>query len=145
MLNLKDSLKCSAVFGSIGENDLDELAPFFEARRLTPGEILTTLGNPAQYFYLLGEGRLLLSTKEGKALTLSNPGDFIAMDMVCDNGVCTCSLTALGDGAAFAISRDDFSQWIQKDHDIATGILDAWSLFLGRVAPFVEQRDALHL
>ncbi|MCG8530739.1 MAG: cyclic nucleotide-binding domain-containing protein [Desulfovibrionales bacterium] len=143
MLNLKESLKCSAVFGSIGEKDLDEIVPFFEARHLTPGEMLMTLGSPAKYFYLLGEGSLLLSTKEGKALILSSPGDFVAMDMVSEQGLYTGSLTALEDGVAFVISRDDFSQWIRKKDDLATGILDAWTLFLGRVAPFVEHKGAL--
>jgi CRP-like cAMP-binding protein len=133
-----DVLKKSIVFSSLGEQDLDLISPLFSKRELHTGDVIATLGNNAQYCFILEKGTLLLAMEDGKSLVLEKPGDFAAMELLSDRGVYKTTITALEEGRVLSISRQAFLEFIQEDTPGAASIMHAWQEFLDHRAAFAK-------
>ncbi|OQY51926.1 MAG: hypothetical protein B6230_03845 [Desulfobacteraceae bacterium 4572_89] len=138
MGSLSDVFKESMVFNSLEEVDLKKIMPLFEKWELNTGDVITTAGDIAQYFFLLESGTLLLSMEEGKSVILETPGDFMAMELLSKKGVYTTTTTALENGNVFAVSREAFLSLIQEDTPGAETIMQAWQEFCSKTAAFAE-------
>jgi CRP-like cAMP-binding protein len=138
MASISDVLKKSIIFNSLEDMDLQRIIPLFEQRELHTGDILSTAGNTAQYFFILERGTLLLAMEEGKSVVLATPGDFIAMELLSDRGRYKTTMTVLEDGAVFSIPRLAFLDLIQEDTPGAAAIMQAWQGYLDQTAPFAK-------
>ncbi len=136
MSSIDTVLNTSPVFSSLGAQDIKNLAGHFDKRDTLAGDIITTAGDPAQFFYLLADGTVLLEMKEGKAVVLNRPGDFIAMELLSAKGIYQTSVHVLEKGAVLAIQREKFLDIIQEDSPVAEQIMGAWHDYLDRTAPF---------
>lgn len=139
MSNLQQIMNGSPVFQSLEQTDMDRLAPLFRSRELQTGDILTTEGEAAQYFFLLEEGTLLLGMEDGKGLVLDSPGDFAGMEMLSVKGVYRTTTTVLAPGRAHAVLRQDFLEFIQADTQGAAAVMAAWQTVLDQRAPFAKE------
>ena len=128
----------SSVFNSLDKTDLEQIIPLFERRELHTGDVLTTAGDTAQYFFMLERGTLLLAMADDKSVVLENSGDFIAMELLSDRGRYKATITALEDGMVFSIPRLAFLDLIQEDTPGAAAIMQAWQGYLDQTAPFAK-------
>ena len=138
MNTLDAVLNKSIIFSPLETMDLDRLVPLFQKWTLHTGDVLTTSGNRAQYFFLLEKGSLLLAMEEGKAVILNAPGDFAAMEMLSRKGQCISTITALEEGIAWALPREDFLSFIQEDTPAAAAVMAGWQSFLDQKAHFAK-------
>ncbi len=139
MVSFEDVLKKSAVFNALDAADLDRIMPLFQKRALHTGDILATSGDPAQFFYLLGLGTLLLAMEDDRAVVLDGAGDFAAMELLSRKGVYIATVTALEDGVVWTIPRQDFLDFIQEDTLGAGAVMAGWQVFLDTRAAFAQQ------
>lgn len=132
-------LKKSIVFGALKETDLRQLTALVEHRTVQPGEVLTTAGERATRFFILGSGTLLLAMDHGKALVINRTGDFIGLNILSEKGVYKNTLTALTPGEVLAITRDAFLDIIQGDSPAGQEIMTAWNAYLEDHVPFLAE------
>jgi len=138
MGSISDVLKESMVFNSLEEVDLKKIIPLFEKWELDTGDVITTAGDIAQYFFLLESGTLLLSMEAGKSVVLETPGDFMAMELLSTKGVYKTTTTVLENGNVFAVSSESFLSLIQEDTPGAETIMQAWQKFCDQKAVFAK-------
>ena len=143
MSKLKDVLESSAVFGSIDDADLEDLESRFEPRRFNTGEVLTSVGEEAEFYYLLGSGCLLVALEEGKALVMSSPGDFAGLDLISDRGNYRSEVIVLDTAEVFAVAREDMKAFLESGSAAAEQVLDAWTAHVDQIAPFAKHEDIL--
>jgi len=145
MSNIKEVLKKSSVFSSLGEDDTKRLETLFEKWEIHPGDIIATAKDAAQFFFLLDKGTILLAMDEGKSVVLSTPGDFIGLELLSARGVYKTTLTVLENGSVFVIPRQDFLAVIQEDSVAATTIMTSWQEYLDKTALFVKNIEDIDL
>ncbi len=138
MGSISDILHRSSVFNSLDKTDLEQIIPLFERRDVHTGDLLSTAGDTAQYFFILESGALLLAMEDGKSVVLATPGDFIAMELLSDRGRYKTTMTVLEDGTVFSIPRLAFLDLIQEDTPGAAAIMQAWQGYLDHTAPFAK-------
>jgi len=138
MGSISDVLKKSIVFKSLEVTDLQGLIPLFERWELHTGDVITTAGETAQYFFIVERGTLLLAMDQGRSVVLSASGDFIAMELLSARGIYKATTTALENGVVFAVPRGAFLAFIQEDTPGAAAIMDAWQDYLDQRAGFVK-------
>lgn len=131
-------LKQSPVFLTIEEDEIENLKTIFDKWEIRPGDVLTTAGEPAQYFFLLESGTILLAMDEGKAVVLKTPGDFIGMELLSARGIYKTTLTVLEKGSVFVVPRQDFLEVIRADTPAAASVMSSWQDYLDQTAPFAK-------
>ena len=137
MASISTILSRSAVFGSLDPGKLQKLAPLFEKRDVYTGELLTTAGEPAQYYFLLDSGTLMLAMDQGRALVLETPGDFAAMDLVAAEPYYRSTTTVLEPGRVYAVSREAFCDLAEKESAFFQDFSTAWHTFYKGCAGFL--------
>lgn len=138
-------LKKSPVFAELEEGDRQMLETLFEKRKIHVGESLSSAGEPAKHFFLLGKGVLLLGMNDGKAVVADCPGDFVGLELLSAFGICHTDTTVLEAGHVYVIPRDAFLELIQEDSKAATIIMESWRKFLDKTAPFADIIDKIDL
>ena len=141
MSNFKDILRRSALFSGLGAQDIERLVPLFDPRDLHTGDVLASEGDMAQYFFLLEKGTLLLAYKDGKAVVLSDPGDFVGMELLSAKNIYKATATVLEPGRAHAVSRESFVAFIQEDTPEASEVMENWQTVLDSIGDFVRNRE----
>ncbi len=139
METIEAVLQTSAVFNGLDAEGTDRLKGLFQKWELHTGDTLACEGEPAQFFFLLEKGTLMIGLKTDKGLVLDQPGDFAAMEILSRKGIYIGTVTALERGAAWGISREDFLAFIQEDTPSAEAVMAAWQTFLDDRAPFAKQ------
>lgn len=138
MVDLKNILKRSRIFSSLTEQQLEVLMPLCDPRDLNPGDLLTTAGDPSQYYFILETGSLLSAFEDGKALVLDNPGDFLGLELLSLNGRYRATTTVLNKGRAIAIPRSAIISIISQDSPASETIISLWYEILAQTAPFLK-------
>lgn len=145
MSNIIEILTTSSVFSSLGEDEIQRLAPLFEKWEIHPGDILATVEDVAQFFFLLNNGTILLAMEEGKSVVLNTPGDFIGLELLSVKGAYKTTLTSLEKGSVFAVPRQDFLAIIQEDSEAAAAIMASWQEYLETTASFAKNIEDISL
>lgn len=135
----------SSVFNTLADDDIQRLEPLFEKRGIQPGDILATAKEPAQFFFLLNKGTLLLEMEEGKSVVLNSLGDFVGLELLSANEVYKTTIIVLEKGSLFAVARQNFLDFIQKDSPAAAAIMTSWQTYLDAMAPFAKNLEDLSL
>jgi CRP-like cAMP-binding protein len=145
MSDLKVILNKSSVFNTLEEDDIQRLEPLFEKWGIHTGDILATAKDAAQFFFLLNKGTLLLEMEEGKSVVLDTPGDFIGLELLSAKGVYKTTISVLEKGSLFAVARQDFLNFIQKDSPAAAAIMTSWQTYLDATASFAKNIEDISL
>jgi len=145
MSTIKEILYASAVFNSLGEDDIQRLAKLFEKREIHPGDILATAKDAAQYFFLLNNGTILLAMDEGKSVVLNTAGDFIGFELLSAKGVNRTTVIVLEAGSVFVVPQKDFLAVIQEDSEAAAVIMASWQEYLETTALFAKNIEDISL
>ncbi len=138
MSNLKEVLKRSPVFGCLDDNARDTMIPWFDQRTLCTADVLSSRGDPAQYFFLLEKGTLMLELDQGKAIVLDKCGDFAGMELMAAHGIYKATATALAPGRVYTVSRQHFYEFIQGVTPAAAAVMAAWQTVLEQTAGFAR-------
>lgn len=140
MTDLKNICKKSEALTFLQKEEFQTLSSMFEKRVLNAGDILTTDGETARYFFILEQGVILLAYDDGRSILLDVCGDLLGMDFLSFKGIYKATATALTKGKAWAISRRKFLAFIGDNTDRTTNFMMAWQNFLQKKANFIRNK-----
>jgi len=139
MSNINEVLSSSKIFASLEKKEMQKMEMLFDKRNIFPGDILTNKGETAQFFFLLHAGTLLLDMDDGKSVVLDTIGDFIGLELLSIKGLYKTDIIVLEKGSIFAISRQNFLNFIQQDSDGAAIVMKSWQEYLIKTALFAKK------
>ena len=139
MSQKKELLNKADIFKALGDSVKKRFESIMEQRIVHEGEDLAVEGEHALYFFILISGRIMLSTKEGKAIVFKEPGSFIGFELLSSQGIYKTTLKSLSDGEVFFLDRSKFLAMIQDDSSMAESIMTEWEAYLLKTAPFIEK------
>ena len=117
-----DFLKKIFLFHELDDWKLSRLASEFDVVRLAAGEKLYTEGEPADNFYILLSGNILLSTAQGKKRQQYGkliPGDFLGEDLLIGNSRRELAVSA-NDTIIIRLQKEKFLILLEEFPDIRT-------------------------
>ncbi|MEA1966914.1 MAG: cyclic nucleotide-binding domain-containing protein [Thermodesulfobacteriota bacterium] len=139
---IREAIKKSAVFGLLGNDDLERIAQISVRRDLQEGDIIANRGEKAAYFFILISGVLLVSMENGKSVVMRDAGDFVGFELLSSKGRYINTLTSLLKGEVTAVRRDALLDIIEEDSDAGHSIMQSWNSFVTERVPFVKDSDA---
>jgi CRP/FNR family transcriptional regulator, cyclic AMP receptor protein len=102
------------LFQSLTESQLEELAPSFESRSVTPGTRLTGEGTAGYSFFILADGQASV-TVEGAAVAALGDGDCFGEVAILDGGRRTATVTATTPATVYVMFGTEFRR-LQESH-----------------------------
>lgn len=109
------------LFGSMSESDLDDLAPSFESRSVTPGTRLVGEGAAGYSFFALAEGEATVTVDGAEVATLG-AGDCFGEIAILDGGFRTATVTTTTPARVYVMFGTEFRMLQQTQPEIATRI-----------------------
>lgn len=109
------------LFGSMSESDLDDLAPSFESRSVTPGTRLVGEGAAGYSFFALAEGEATVTVDGAEVATLG-AGDCFGEIAILDGGFRTATGTTTTPARVYVMFGTEFRMLQQTQPEIATRI-----------------------
>ncbi len=129
------------VFKFLDYSAKKSLETVLEKRVVFEGEEIAKEGEQALFFFILISGRMMLSTKEEKAVVLKESGDFVGFELISSKGIYNATIKSLVDGEILLLERSRFLEMIKEDSLMAEKITSEWEAYLSKRAPFVEKLD----
>ena len=124
-------LAATPLLESLSESDLEEIAPWFEARTADGGERLCCEGAHGYSFFILKEGTAEV-TAQGKTLTTLGPGDFFGEMAILGDGRRSATVTTTSAASMLVLFGTEFRQLQQARPDIAAHIEEVFRQRLER-------------
>jgi CRP-like cAMP-binding protein len=119
-------LKEIALFHSVQESDLGELAARATRRRLTAGSLVFKEGAPADSLYVILSGRVKIFTHdsggEEVVLEMKKAGDYFG-EMMLDHRPRSASIVALEPSEFAVIAREDFRSFLARHPQAAEQVI----------------------
>jgi CRP-like cAMP-binding protein len=106
------------LFESLSESQLEELAPSFEARSVSPGTRLCGEGASGYSFFILADGQASV-TVDGAALAALADGDCFGEVAILDGGRRTATVTATTPATIYVMFGTEFRRLRQSHPEIA--------------------------
>ena len=113
-----DELARIPLFGSLSESQLDELAPSFESRSVSPGTRLTGEGAAGYSFFVLADGAASV-TVDGASVSALAGGDCFGEVAILDGGRRTATVTATSPATVYVMFGTEFRRLQQSHPEIA--------------------------
>jgi CRP/FNR family transcriptional regulator, cyclic AMP receptor protein len=107
-----------ALFDSLSASDLDDLAPSFESRSVTPGTRLVGEGAPGYSFFALAEGEASVTVDGDEVATLGS-GDCFGEIAMLDGGYRTATVTATTPARVYVMFGTEFRRLQQTQPEVA--------------------------
>jgi len=108
------------------------IASHLEDVPVAAGDIVVTIGEPGDSFYLVRSGRFEALDAGGQVLTAMGPGDGFGELALLDRRPRGATVRAVDDGELWSLDRGHFERWIRDRYEIA-----------GRIRASTEERAAL--
>jgi|SRR5579862_799512 len=118
------------LFGSLSESDLDDLAPSFESRSVTPGTCLVGEGAAGYSFFALIEGEASVTVDGDEVATLGS-GDCFGEIAILDGGFRTATVTATTPARVYVMFGTEFRRLQQTRPAIAAQLEELMRSRLG--------------
>jgi CRP/FNR family transcriptional regulator, cyclic AMP receptor protein len=116
-------LKTVPLFASLDEEELRELASWFDEQACSEGVCLTGEGAGGYSFYVLVDGNAEV-TAEGQELATLGPGDFFGEIAILGGGRRSATVTTTSPAKLLVMFGTEFRQLQQAQPDIAARIED---------------------
>jgi CRP-like cAMP-binding protein len=121
-------LRTLPLFASLGDEDLDQIAKWFEVRSVESGRKVTLEGASGYSFFVIQEGTAVVS-RGGDVIRTLESGDFFGEKAILDSGRRTADVVATTPMKLVAMFGADFRQLQAEFPDVAN-----------RIQSIVEQR-----
>jgi CRP-like cAMP-binding protein len=106
------------LFSSLSENDLEEVRCWFETRSASEGVRLAGEGASGYSFFVLAEGKAVVTSNETELATLG-PGDFFGEIAILGDGRRSATVTATEPSQLFVMFGAEFRELQKRHPDIA--------------------------
>ena len=106
------------LFASLSENDLEEVRCWFETRSASEGVSLAGEGASGYSFFVLAEGKAVVTSNETELATLG-PGDFFGEIAILGDGRRSATVTATEPSRLFVMFGAEFRELQRRHPDIA--------------------------
>lgn len=120
--------KQNVLFSALSDEEFLELTDLVKERRYSSGEIIFWEGDPPDWFYIVGQGRVKVAkyTSSGKELIVAmfNSGDSFGEVAVFDGVSYPASATAVGETIVLGIRRDDLLAFLSQNPSVALKIIN---------------------
>jgi len=120
-------LKQSLIFSNLDSNELADLAKLATERSFVAGEFIFWDGDPAQWFYIVLEGRIkvLKHSSLGKEFIIAffGPGEMFGEVAVFEGKLYPASAQAVTGARVLGIKKEDFLAFLTRHPDIASKII----------------------
>jgi CRP/FNR family transcriptional regulator len=127
-------LRRSWLFSDLSPDKLPELAAVSVFRRFSKGEIIFRQGDPPDFLYIIGSGRVkqFKTSPSGKAFTtaVNSPGDPLSVAAVFPGKAHFVATQAMSDVSTVYIARKDFIAYVDKYPVIVTRIVHILGLII---------------
>jgi CRP/FNR family transcriptional regulator, cyclic AMP receptor protein len=100
------------LFADCDEGELAEIARLATPVNAEPGAILVAEGDPGTDFYVIVDGRAVVSV-EGEPVAEIGPGSFFGEMALLDGGERVATVTAAEPLELLALARDDFNRMLE--------------------------------
>ncbi len=94
---------------------LEDLARALEPRSVAADEVVVREGDPGDRFYVIAEGRLVVSIGGGELRELG-PGEGFGEIALLRDGIRTATVTAVGPGLVYELGREHFLEAVTGSH-----------------------------
>lgn len=125
------------IFKGLEATDLDRLAPLFTLICLHPGQMIFEQGNPAEFLYILLEGKVVVNYKpyDGPLLTVAQiaPGGIFGWSAVLGRQIYNSTAAAADQATAIRIKGEELRETCERHP--TTGIV-----ILERLANAIAER-----
>lgn len=120
------------ILGQLGDEDIDWLIGAGKLRKLDPGAVLISEGQPIEALYILLEGTLTITTAalNGAELARLSSGEVIGEISFVDERPPTATVTAREPAQVLAIDQAALRDKLERDTRFAARFYRAVSLFL---------------
>lgn len=127
MADLKSQLIKTPIFREFSDEELSEVEGLLRERKYRRGSIIFNENDPADYFYIIKEGRIKISklSKDGRELIIGIFGENgIFGDVpVFDGGPYPASAAAMTDAIIWSINRNEFEALVKKYPEISLKLI----------------------
>jgi CRP/FNR family cyclic AMP-dependent transcriptional regulator len=113
-----DELRGSSLFASLGEEELDRVAEWFDATNVSEGATVAGEGAPGYSFFVIGEGTAVVSS-DGVELARLGPGDFFGEVAILGDGRRSATVTTTSPAKLFVMFGTEFRQLQEAQPEIA--------------------------
>ena len=104
----RHSLASLPFFKGLSGQELDRIAARMRTVRFVDGEVVFYAGDPGDRYYVIREGKALVTLPGGRAVRMLGPGDGFGELALLFNKPRTATVTAVGGMVAAALDRVDF-------------------------------------
>ena len=122
-----DVLRSIPLFASLAPTELEALAERTLERRFGSGEVLFHEGDPCYGFFILGQGevKIFKTSPSGREVMLAveSAPSSVAEIPVFDGGSYPATVSAMGEVAAYLVSKQDFRQVCRQHPEVALKVL----------------------
>lgn len=124
------------LLASLGEADLEALAPFLRERRYPRGSMILAQGDSGESLYLISSGqvKVVLIHEDGREVILSvlSEGAFFGEMALLDQEPRSAHVVAMTDAVLLQLRREDFQARLRSGPEVAIGLLRELSRRLRR-------------
>jgi CRP/FNR family transcriptional regulator len=140
---VRELLGRSALFSGLTARDVDLLAEVARPKGLRKGEVLFLQGDPAEGFYVVGEGQLkvfqLSLAGREQILHVVGPGESVAEAALFGRRTYPASAQALERTGVFFFPREAFARLLASRPGLALNLIAAMAQRLREFASLIEQ------
>jgi CRP-like cAMP-binding protein len=110
------------LFAELGRRDLKRIAAAMAERSFSPGETITREGETGVGFFVIADGRALVSLR-GEGLGVLGPGDHFGEIALIAETPRAVTVTAASELRCYGMTSWDFRRLVESNADIAWRIL----------------------
>ena len=131
------TLKSLDLFADLNFGELEQIAPLMHLMKVTEGEVLTRIGEPARTFFIILSGNFMLSFKEERSFTLHDKGNIIGWSTVVTPFRYKGTAIALTDGLVLFMPGQEFLRVIQSNAALGDKIMRKINKIVSERMPYV--------
>jgi CRP-like cAMP-binding protein len=127
------------IFLDLEPNELAALAKIADVVHASEGETIINEGQPARTFYVMDQGNLMVSFKDGRALTLHGRGEVVGWSAIIHPTNYAGDVICLTDCSFISFPGSELLRLIQSNVTIGTKIMRMVSERVANRIPFLTE------
>jgi signal transduction histidine kinase len=142
----KEFLRQLPLFAGLPDEDLDNLYGMAELVHLRAGQVLMEEGDPGDSLYIATEGRFEISKRTGErdvVIAGSGAGDVIGEISLLEGSPRTATVRAVSDARLVKISRETFTQLLERSPSASLGMLRTVTVRLRNTEAMLRQSEKM--